>query len=262
MSQEVSSEVHAHALYVAESLRDELQERLIGKTAPAWSCSCGVCSIGPSKVVGIGFPKTYQIARWGLWGCNMEDDKGNGWSQGISPYIPCKELYPMFRNRFAGIEVEVDHPFALFYSDRVDSLYDYQVASEERKFINSGRTVVVSCQNAVYVRPIGSLANTDWLNAELRIDANLEGYPTTEPLLACNVDPFEFGQRHGRGSGRYFKLGDPSELPTLYNLVSTGAVRNTSPIARLVAVDKTTGETTFELDQTVESFNPASDQLS
>lgn len=260
MASEVNPEVYARALKAAESLKHQLEKRLIGETAHAWSCGCGACSAGPSKVVEVDIP-TYQdqIAMWYFWNFNMKDDKGKGWGLGIDAYIPWTELYPMFRNHFAGIDVEVNHPLAQLYHDKVDSFRGDQAAQEGRKFTGSGRTVVVSDQSAAYVRPIGDLTNSVWLNAELRIDTNLEGYATTEPLLTCNVDPFEFGQPHGRGAGRYYDLPEPSEVPTFcVRIPGAGHGKNVyCPIARLVAVNKTTGEATLELDQSVESFEPA-----
>lgn len=260
MAREVSPEVYARALNAAESLKRQLEERLIGKSAHAWSCSCGACGAGPSKVVGIDMPTTYQyqIAMWQLWTCDMKDDKGKGWGQGISTYIPRTELYPMFRNHFAGNDVRVDHPYARLYHDKVNGFWGDQAAEEGRKFTASGRTVVISDQSAAYVRPVGDLTNSVWLNAEIRIDSNLEQYATREPRLACNVDPFEFGQRHGRGAGQYYNLADPCEMATFYiRIPDDGHGKDVYfPIARLVSVNKSTGEATFELDQSVESFKP------
>lgn len=256
MASEVSPEVYAIALEVAATLRRQLEQRLIGRTASAWSC--GGCIVGPSAVVGIEMPTTYQrqLAIGWLWSCCMRDDKGKAWSQGIGTYIPQSELYPMFRNHFAGIDVEVDHPDAQIYHDKVDSLRGDRAAKEGRKFTTSGRTFVLSFNSAAHVRPIGDVTNSVWLNAEIRIDTNLECYEMKGPLLTCQVDPFEFGQRHGRGVGQYYSLSDPSELPTFYIRIGAGHGKNVYlPIARLVAVNQDAGEATFELDLSVESFN-------
>lgn len=258
----IPPEVYARALLAAKSLKQQLEERLVGKTAKAWSCCCGACSVGPSKVTRIDFPTSnqYQIAMCLLWTCKMQDDTGKGWSKGLSDYINAGELYPLFRNHFAGIDVEVDHPDAQLHWDKADADYRGDVAAETgRKFTTSGRTViVVSDQKVVYVRPIGDLTNSVWVSAEIRIDSNLETYTTRGPLLACNINPFEFGQRHGRGVGQYHYLDNLSELPTFYIRIS-GDGHGTDvyfPIARLVSMNEATGEATLELDHTVESFQP------
>jgi hypothetical protein len=188
----------------------------------------------------------------------MIDHKGKEWSQGISQYIPWTELYPMFRNHFAGLEVQLDHPHAEMYRDKPQDFFGDLAAKEGRQFISSGRTVIVSNESAGYIRPIGDLTDSVWVNAELRLDSNLERYATKGLLLACNVDPFEFGQSKGRGAGQYYGLGDTSQLPTFYIRISGGGHGKDLylPMARLVDVNTNTGEATFELDESVESFIP------
>lgn len=254
MNREASLADGARALESAAILKQQLEERLIGKTANAWSCGCGACSFGPSKVVGIRISTEYP-ARWLLWTCDMEDDKGHVWADGLGTYIPWIELYLMFRNHFAGIDVQVTHPYAQLYSDKADDCAVHRPDKERRTFIGSGHTVIVSTQNAAYVRPVGDLTNSVWVNAEIRIDDNLEQYATREPLLACNVDPFEFGQPHGRGAGQYYHLSDPGQMLTFYiPILSHGHLNDVYfPIARLLSVNKPTGEATFELDRSVES---------
>lgn len=250
MCPRVSPEAFARALEAAESLKRQLEERLIAKTTLPGSCNC--CASGrESRVVGINIPTTYQdqIAMWMYWNCRMQNDKGEGWQLGISTFIPWTELYPMFRNHFAGIDVRVNHPRAYLCYDMVGNFKE-----GERRFIGSGRTVIVSNESAAYVRPNIDPANSVWLNAELRIDSSLEQYDTNEPLLACNVDSLEFGQRHGRGAGEYYSLPELSCVPTFYVRVLGGNLY--FPIARVVAV--TPAEVVFELDQSVESFTPDS----
>jgi hypothetical protein len=265
MKVQLNSEVHARALIAAESLKQQLEMRLIGKFMhDGWRCACAACSFGPSKVVGIHMPTTYkeQIAMWLHWGCDMEDKSGKRWSTGLSDYISWAELYPMFRNHFAGIEVPVEHPHAESYYDRstVDEFFGDQAAKEGRIFTPSGRTVVVGDDACVYVRPIGDPTNSVWVNAEIRVDANMERFTIKDALFACNVNPFALGQDHGRGHGCYYAPGGLSRLPTYYvRIPDEGQVKNLFfPIARLVAFNKTTSEATFELDQKVESFTAAS----
>jgi hypothetical protein len=260
MTTKVKPEVYARALKVAEGLRQQLEERLIGKSADGWSCSCGACSYGFSKVVGISMSTwyQYQIAMWTLWICNMRDNHGKGWGQGIITYIPWAELYPMFRNAFAGIDVRVEHPFAAAYNDHPDLPFGYLAAREGRIFTGSGRFVEVDNETPAYVRPIGDLTHCAWVNAELRVDTNVPGYTAGKPLVACNVDPFEFGGFRGRGMGQYYNATDPAEWPTVYvRIPGGGGSRDLyRPVGRMVAIDKATSKATFELDQSVEIFDP------
>ena len=249
MKTQVSPDVYARALVAAENLKRQLEARLINKTAHAWSCSCGKCGAGPSRVVAISMPTDYpkQIARWLSWSCEMEDNTGKRWSQGISTYIRFSELYPMFRNAFAGIDVRVEHAFAQSYH------------GQPAPFVHSGRTVEISRTNPVFVRPSGDLSQSVWVNAELRIDSGLKQYAVGETLIACNVDALEFGQPRGRGDGNYYSLGAQSGGQAFYILI-LGAGHGQDiylPIARVVTADKKSGTATIELDQSVEFLIPA-----
>jgi len=245
MRNQITPEAFASAMVVAENLKRQLEARLINKTAHAWSCGCGSCGAGPSRVVGINIPTQYQyqVAMWLLWRCEMEDNTGKRWCQGISSYIPWSELYPMFRQAFAGIDVRVEHPYAQSYS------------GQPWCFTPSGRTIELSVNSAAFVRPVGDLSQSIWVNAELRLDKRLPQRPTNEALIACNVDALEFGQRRGRGQGQYYL---PTERSAFYILIpGDGHGQDIYlPIARQVTVNKEAGTATLELDQSVEVFLP------
>lgn len=249
MSNQITPEAFASARVVAESLKQQLEARLVHKTSPGWRCNCGSCSAGPSRVMGINIPTSYQdqIAQWLMWTCEMEDDKGKRWSQGISSYIPWTELYPMFRRAFAGIDVRVEHPYAQCYN------------GQPWGFAPSGRTIKLSLDSPVFVRPVGDLSQSVWVNAELRIDKGLPQYATDDALIACNVDALEFGQVRGSGYGQYCFLAAPSGGSTFYiRIPGDGLGQDTYlPIARQVAANKDVGTATLELDQSVEAFIPA-----
>ena len=246
MRNQITPEAFARAMVVAENLKQQLEARLINKTAHAWSCSCGSCGAGPSRVVGINIPTQfqYQVAMWLMWTCEMEDNTGKRWCQSISNYIPWTELYPMFRRAFAGIDVAVEHPYAQSYS------------GQPWGFTPSGRTIELSVKSAVFVRPIGDLSQSIWVNAELRIDKGLPQYATNEALIACNVDALEFDQSCGRGEGQYYL---PAERSAFYiRIPGDGHGQDIYlPIARQVTVNKKAGTATLELDQSMEVFIPA-----
>lgn len=248
MRAQISPEAFASAMAVAENLKQQLEARLINKTAHAWSCGCGSCGAGPSRVVGINVPTQYQhqIALCMLWSCEMEDDTGKRWSQGISSFIPWTELYPIFRNAFAGIDVRVNHPQSEHHG------------GQHRCFTPSGRTIELSTNSAVFVRPIGDRSRSAWVNAELRIDKDMPQYPYSEALIACNVDALELGQSRGRGQGQYYRLTDQSGGSTFYILIPVDGHRQDIylPIARQVTVNNEAGTATLELDQSVEVFVP------
>lgn len=243
---EVCPEVYSHALQVAESLREQLEHQLVGKSQRGWSCSCGASN---SKIVGVGVPSSPQLIAWcRLWTCTVVDDNGHESLDTIEKYISPTELYPMFRNRFAGLDVVTACPYVELYRDREEP-------DERRRFTPSGRTVVVSANSSAYVCPSGDLANSVWLNAEIRIDA----YDETRPLIACNLDPFAFG--YDREAGEYQELPDSSHLPTFYIHLFGDGNEVFMPIARLVAVDADTAAVTLELDSSVETVEPAVSHL-
>jgi len=247
MKAQVSPEVFARAMVVAENLKRQLEARLINKTPPAGSC--GTSRAGPSRVVAISIPTDYPegIGRWLSWRCEMEDNTGKRWRQAIHNYIPVPELYYMFRKAFAGIDVRVKHAFVL--------LFDSQPAP----FRPSGRTAEIS-SNPVFVRPTGDLSQSVWVNAELRIDSHFEQCASDEPLIACNVDALEFGQPRGRGNGDYYSLDAKSDSRTFYIHVpipwnGDGHRQDIYlPIARVLTANKEAGTATVELDQSVEIF--------
>ncbi len=244
----ISPEAHARALVVADILKNLLEARLVNKTSHGFSCSCGSCKVGPSRVVAINVPKSYpyQIAMWLMWTCEMEDNTGKRWSQSISTYIPWTELYPMFRKAFAGIEVRVEHPYAQSYH------------GSPGPFQASGRMVEISTKQHAFVRPIGNLSESIWVNAELRIDSNLKQYASNEAFIACNVDALEFGQDRGR-RGNYYSLdGQSGQQAFFIYLPGAGHGKDKYlPIARVVTANKAAGTATIELDDSVEAFTPA-----
>jgi hypothetical protein len=245
MKAQVSPEVFARAMVVAENLKRQLEARLINKTPPAGSC--GTSRAGPSRVVAISIPTDYPegIGRWLSWRCEMEDNTGKRWRHSLSNYIPFPELYYMFRNAFAGIDVRVKHAFARSYH------------CQPAPFVHSGRTVEIS-SNPVFVRPICDLSQSVWVNAELRIDSRLEHHDSDEALIACNIDAFEFGQPRGRGNGEYYILDANGQA--FYVFVPWNGPSHDQdiylPIARVVAANKEAGTAIIELDQSVEVFLP------
>ncbi|CAN5559167.1 hypothetical protein BH11CYA1_BH11CYA1_08940 [soil metagenome] len=241
----ITPEAHARALVVAENLKNLLEARLIGKTSHGFSCSCGACSAGPSRVVAINIPMQfpYQIAMCLLWTCEMKDDTGKRWTQGISTYIPWSELFPLFRQAFAGIDVRVEHAYAQSYH------------GSPGPFQASGRTVEISTKQQVFVRPAGDLSQTVWVNAELRIDSHLKQYASDEAFIACNIDALEFGQEHGR-HGRHYSLTGGQQAFFIYISGAGHGKDIYLPIARVVTANKRAGKATLELDQSVEVFTP------
>lgn len=256
----LSPEVYARALKVAQSLKAQLEERLIGQGSAGISCGCGACSYGTSKVRGIDIPMSYQyqIAMWSMWTCDMQDHRGKRWGVGITKYVSWAELYPMFRNAFAGIDVRVEHPFAQVYDDLPHPFFGDLAAKNGRIFTASGRRLNASDAAPAYVRPIGDVTQSAWVNAELRVDSNMPDY-AAKTLIACNVDPMHFGSFCGRGNGRYYNAINPADLPTFYIRVpGSGCTKERFlPVARLVDFDETTSSGTFELDQSVEAFEAA-----
>jgi hypothetical protein len=260
MSNQVSPEVHARALEAAENLRRTLAVRLIGSTAPAWSCTCGATGSAASRVVGIRIPQEYhnQIGMFKYWTCSTVDHRGRPGIAALSNFIPRGELFAIFGNAFAGIDVEVLHPEAKMFLDDPEIIPAEQVPATQRKFSASGHKIRVSHGNKGYVRPSGDLTISVWRNAVLSVCTILGSSAKDDQALgACYVDPFAFGQRERRGVRQYFDFCDPAELPTLYiPILGHGKVEDLYiPIARLVKVDDSLfSAVTFELDASVEEF--------
>ncbi len=244
----------ASVLKVAKELKQQLEQRLMGKTSPTWDSGCDDRRGRLSQVIGIDMPTPYpyQIGLSVLWTCSMKDEDGTVWSQGLSAFIHRKELYPMFRKAFAGMAVKAGHPAALLYHDKPNCTGDH-ASIAGRKFTGAGRLVTVTPEKSVYVRPTGELSQSAWLNAELLSAFNRI---TGEPVIWCKVDPLEFGMEKDLRAGRYSLMDAIELLPTFYvRLAGEGNDKDLYlPVARLVEANASTAVAAFELDNLVESF--------
>lgn len=107
-------EMRSRSFAAAEKLRQQLEAWLRGQgqIVHTGNCGCGACGNSRVEFIGINIPRSYsdEIDMWTHWTCNMVDERGRGWSEVISRHIPCLELYPMFQNAFAGIDVKLSQP--------------------------------------------------------------------------------------------------------------------------------------------------------
>lgn len=245
MVNEISPVVYESALAAGIKLKALLEGRLNGLAGASYG-----------TIVGVQMPTENQpsFAKWFGWRCRLQGDNvANTWLEELSIYIPAVELYAIFRNAFAGIAMAVEHPVArLYVANAADGA---ELPLMGRVFTGSGHEVVVSGDNPAFVRPVGDLAGLCWVNAELRADSGLsELYGTDDLRFACNVDALEFGQRRGAGRGIYDEITSLSQRPTYYVTISAGLSLPQViylPIARLVNFDRSSGQATFELDQSV-----------
>ncbi len=249
MSIETGFNVSAQAFEAAKNLQDLLTNRLVNETVHM----CDGCGFGPSRVVEIRIPSTPQdIGRWTFWQCVMANESGKRWTQAIGALISRLELYPLFRNQFAGIRVETTHPQAQLHLDYCEPDSRRQRRSGDKKgrnFVASGRTVTVNQQTPAYVRPTGDLTQSCWVNASLCADVRTARYS-----FACIVNSLEpGGHREPADVEIRNRLAEIFELPTFYIYIPEGEKRFL-PIARLI--HRTKRQFTFELNQSVEAFRP------
>lgn len=235
MCQVVTDELYMRALRVAVELKQELEPRILGQTT-----ACGW------QLQTLHIPSRYrdQIARARAWECWAAKERMDTSRRFLTDYIPAGEVYRLFNDRFAGLEVCIDH--AGMHLLNQPEVYGPQ-------FTPSNRFLVVSDDRPAFIRPRPDSTPLAWLDAELRCDRHRHGYYQ----LACNADPFQFGQRCGR-LGDYAQL-QPVHLNPTWCVVPLEArsVIDFVPIARLSNFDERLGEATFELDVSVEQFEPA-----
>lgn len=243
--------IYAQALAAAQSLQAILAERLIGVSHSGWSCNCGACTAGDSKVIGVSFPpQRYpdQIGMHSSWYADLEDVHGKKWSTGISTFIGREEIYPLFRNVFAGITVELDRPFTDLYTDNPAT--PFQTAKAGPNFVGSGRFVQSENLRPAYVRPRGDLRNSVWVNCALHAETDLPDYEEGLLLSAC-TDALETGVENGRGRWGQFRPQSAEQQHTFY-VVLMGNPGVLLPVARVHAIDWVRGVVVFELHETVE----------
>ena len=86
---------------------EEFTPRVIGQTLPGFSCCCGAVKGATATVVEIrpagGDQYPGQETCWVVWTVKLQPNPGepnNGWSTGLSQFIPVEEIKEIFRRHF------------------------------------------------------------------------------------------------------------------------------------------------------------------
>lgn len=240
----VAKGVDGRARAAAEELKRRLESLLVGKTTGEGGPS------GPSRVRSIRMPwEDDEIGMWSKWSCDLIDNHCRSSSKSLGWFIALADLIAMFRERFAGLDVVLEHAY----------VRGYVIAGIDRgdaQFCPSGRTVVFNDRTtSVLLRPRDAENQPIWGSAELRVDTGFDDkFGVSDPLWACNVDPDDFGQPRGYGEGAYYRLHMPPKdrRETLYVPLMGGGSSVTRHLARIADVDRKAGTVTFELDEAVE----------
>jgi hypothetical protein len=115
-------DVYGQAHAAAEVLRAYLSEMIVGRRMEASSCSCGSCGVGSEGSVAIGIKPAYkefgyqehEIGLWYFWSVRMRarDSKRppgeHDFSVALNRFIDIETIESMFRERFRGVDVQVD----------------------------------------------------------------------------------------------------------------------------------------------------------
>lgn len=230
--------VYAQALAAAQSLQAVLEERLIGRETPGWSCCCGALWAGDSKVIGVSYPSQYQcqIGMSLLWRTDLEDVHGRKWSTNITQFLGREEIYPLFRNAFAGVPIELSRPLLELCIDNPATPFEKKFVQEEgRNFVGSGRFVRAKNFSPAYVRPQSDLSNSVWVNCALHAETDLPNYDKGLLLSAC-IDALEPCVENGRGRWGQFRP-QSVELQHTFYVVLPGKHQIFLPVARVHSID-------------------------
>lgn len=232
----------------AEKLRGDLLKRLAGRRVGAMSCGCGAVHNGEAELVDIEYQSidgeySDMIGLYQHFSCKMREignphKRDYDYSMGVSSFIPWAELHVMFRDAFAGIAVPTCHVFAEPFLSGVG----YQ---------GSGQTAVVSLDKPVFIRPVGDLSKSLWLNARLQVERDLPRY-VPGVFISCVIDPFDV--HYGRGPVR-------SNHPALLQVPLEFAYRQfdlnkLNPLVKVVSVSEDGLSATLETNVGVEFYQP------
>lgn len=226
--------VHEQAVKAAEALQAQLEERLLGTTHPGSSNGKG-----PSTVIEVSFPSIRaEIARHSEWRCVLQNGHGARWETPLSTFISELELYPLFRNAFAGVQVQYNFPGVILCND--------SEPSDCRRFTPSKNTRRVILDHPVSVRPVGDLTQSPWSCACISF------FQGEESGCCCLVEPHAFLWVSRRSD--QFLVGDVKvdRLPTFYIEFANGEQPCYIPIARVFGIGPL--GMTVELDANVVEF--------
>lgn len=167
-------------------------------------------------------------------------------------------LYPMFQAAFKEFGLRLDHPIAFAFSGDVPRSPD-----EPWRDFSPGVQVRVTLTSPVFVRPVGDLIESCWLDAELRVDKSKDG----KDLIGCNIDPFSAPAagrpRRGPECGNRWEAfkTESSNPSTFYVFLSHQGKHSYIPVARLTGRDPADGALIFQLDSRVEVLVHEFDEL-
>lgn len=194
-------------------------------------------------------PDILDIGKSELWECRMKVlNSTKCWSIGLSSLIAAEKRLSLFRAAFQGTPFEFEHAMGILYHEDTAPPSKKHLFSEP--FASSAKTVTVSPGNPVVVHPID--AHPLWVNARLFSTDRLADETYPNPLIGCEVDPFDFRERPA--TVNHYQLVEPHYLQTFYIKVTESTNQkeaSVQPVARAIAYDTKTKSVTFVLDKNV-----------
>lgn len=247
MNTVISRDTLDKAVAAAEQLKSRLLQRIRGTRRPGFQCNCGCIKHGEAEVVDLDYPTgeyVDQLGQYGSWTANLREvtnahRTNYDYSEGITQYFTWAELHVIFREVFAPLGMPTSHLFADPYRSGTG-------------FQGSGQTAVLTIERPLHFRPVGDLSKSQWLNAEVRIDKDVQGYAKGS-LISCFIDPFavHYGDRAGGNRNHHYAcLARVEFAARLFD------VDKDLPIVRVREVGPNDTSATVETNVGVEFYQP------
>lgn len=243
-----------HAAHAAANLKQRLLPHVLGQQRPAFSCPCDANHTGYAEAVDVIHPDVEatdgdKIGLWGQWSVVMRERAHDTASHTLSigEFVSKTELFAMFREAFAGIDLPVELPIVQILSGQHDLP---SVFSRKRGFTGGNLVVVVRPGEACFLRATDEGAL--WSDATIFVN---DAAHDDEPTISIKIDGAlkHLDADSAEGSRRY--LGGRSGAGNLLTFVVAEGAQEKDvrvPLARLIDFDPRTGEHTFELAEGIE----------
>jgi hypothetical protein len=249
-STHVDESTRFRAAQAAANLKERLLPMVLGQQRPAFSCPCDANHTGYAEAFDVVHPDVDvdgKVGLWRQWSVVMRERAHAMPSHclSISDFVSKTELFAMFRQAFAGIDVPLELPVVQILSgQQLPSVF-----SRKRGFTGAELVVVVRSGQACSLRPADEGAL--WSDATIRVE---QAADDDEPVLSVTIDSTfkHVDASLSEGSRRY--LGGQSGADNLLTFVVAEGVQEKDvrvPLARLIEFDPATGEHTFELAEGV-----------
>jgi len=253
---QINENTRFRAADAAEHLKQRILPLVMGQQRPAFGCSRDANHTGYAEAEDVVYPDvdadgSPKIGLWRQWSVVMRErgQAAPSHSLSVADFLPKTQLFAMFREAFAGIDVPVELPVVQILSGKNALTTEF---SHKRGFTGARRVVVVRTGETCLLRPESTDASL-WADATINVSTSGND---DEPLVSVTIDREFIHVTTSAASNSRRYLGGKSGADNLLTFVAAEGANEKDarvPLARLIAFDHATGEHSFELAEGVMS---------